>query len=190
MGINKNSSKIDNHKQMNMKSLLTYALLIIGLIPVKGQAPSNFELQSATDNQHFNLSEARGNYVALHFLLKTECPYCLRHTQEYFRKAETLPDVIQVFIKPDTKEEIEAWALKLPDEDLIKYPIYRDPDAKLADQFGIPGGYSFHNQVVHFPALVLLDPDGKEVFRYIGKNNADRFSFDQLADKIRELKAK
>ena len=36
-------------------------------------------------------------------------------------------------------------------------------------------------------ALKLLNEKGEEVFRYIGKNNADRFSFDQLKLKIEEL---
>ena len=63
-------------------------------------------------------------------------------------------------------------------------PIYQDADAKLADQFNIPNGYQFHGQVVHYPALILLNDKGEEVFRYIGKNNSDRFSFDQLKAKI------
>jgi len=36
----------------------------------------------------------------------------------------------------------------------------------------------------------LIGPDGKEVFRYIGKNNSDRFSFDQLVSKVNELSGK
>jgi len=68
--------------------------------------------------------------------------------------------------------------------------IYRDAEAKLADAFGIPGGYQFHGQSVHYPALVLLNPAGKEVFRYVGKSNADRFSYDQFAEKLAGLKEK
>ena len=163
------------------------ALLIILTISVKGQLPADFTLYSATDNSQFRLSEVQGNYVALHFLLKTECPFCLRHTQDYINKAGALPDVIQVFIKPDSEKEIEDWSGKLPEE-LSDFPIYRDPDAKLASQFNIPGGFQFHGQLVHFPALILLDPGGKEVFRYIGKNNRDRYAFEQLETKIQELK--
>lgn len=168
--------------------LSSVVLLLIWIGFVNGQNPADFTLISATDNSQFKLSEAHGKFVALHFLLKTDCPVCLRHTQEYFSKAATLPDVVQVFIKPDSEEEIEAWSDGLPEESLLKFPIYRDPDAKLAVQFNIPSGYEFHNQVVHYPALILLDPSGKEVFRYIGKNNRDRFSFEQLTSKIRELK--
>jgi thioredoxin-dependent peroxiredoxin len=40
---------------------------------------------------------------------------------------------------------------------------------------------------MHFPATVLIGPDGKEVFRYVGKNNSDRFAFEKLAEKVAEL---
>ena len=164
------------------------ALLLFCLAFVNGQNPADFTLISTTDNSQFKLSEAQGKYVALHFLLKTECPVCIRHTQDYFSKAEMLPDVVQVFIKPDSEKEIEDWSRNLPKEELTEFPIYRDPDAKLASQFNVPDGYDFHDQTVHFPALILLDPYGKEVFRYIGKNNRDRYSFEQLESKIHEEK--
>lgn len=170
-----------------MKSLL---ILILGLsISTLTQAQSftDFTLPSVTDTSHFTLSDAKGKYVALHFLLKTECPYCMRHTHEYFEKAAALPNVVQVFIKPDTEKEIKDWADKLEVKDALKYQIYQDANAMLATKYNIPGGYAFHGQVVHYPALILLDKEGKEVFRYIGKNNTDRYSFEKLAAKIEEL---
>ena len=69
----------------------------------------------------------------------------------------------------------------------IPCTVDRDPKARLAKDFDIPDGYAFHGQTVHFPATVLLDPSGKEVFRYVGKNNSDRLSFEALAAKIAEL---
>jgi peroxiredoxin Q/BCP len=172
---------------------MRYTLFIFLLClstPLMAQFHGNIQLQSATDNRQFNLAKETGKFVALHFLLKTECPYCIRHTQEYFSKAKTLKNVVQVFIKPDTELEIRAWSGKLAAEDLKKFPIYRDPDAKLAKQLGIPDGYKFHNQIVHYPATVLFGPDGKELYRYVGKNNSDRLSFDQLVLKVNELSKK
>lgn len=165
-----------------------FILLLSLSTPLMAQLPSNIKLQSATDNRTFNLAKEKGKFVALHFLLKTECPYCIRHTQDYFKKASSLNNVLQVFIKPDTELEIRAWSGKLAAEDLKKFPVYRDPEAKLAKQLGIPDGYKFHNQIVHYPATILIGPDGKEVYRYIGKNNSDRLSFDQLALKVQESK--
>lgn len=142
--------------------------------------PKEFTVPSATGKGSFTLSQAKGRWVVLHFLLKTECPVCLRYTQECQKKAAGLGNVTQVFLKPDTDEEIRAWASKLPPESLSEYPIYQDAKAALAKAYGIPDGYAFHGQTVHFPAVILLGPDGTEVFRYVGKNNSDRYPFEKL----------
>ena len=39
----------------------------------------------------------------------------------------------------------------------------------------------------HKRMSVLIGPDGKEVFRYVGKSNADRLSFESFAAKVAEL---
>ncbi len=62
-----------------------------------------------------------------------------------------------------------------------------DPDAGVAKAFDLPGGYKFHGQTVHFPGLVLLDMEGKEVFRYVGKNNSDRLPYEKFSEKVKEL---
>jgi peroxiredoxin Q/BCP len=165
---------------------LLFALTLAALRPAQAN-PDDFTVQSATTDAKFTLSDAKGKYVALHFLMKTECPFCLRHTHEYFTKADKLPNVVQVFLKPDSVEDIKKWATNLSPEEVKKNPIYRDADAALAKAFNIPDGYKFHGETVHYPALVLLGPDGKEVFRYIGKNNTDRFSFEKLQAKVEGL---
>lgn len=136
----------------------------------------------------FKLSEAKGKFVALHFLLKTECPFCLRYTHEFATQAKAQPDVVHVFLKPDSEEAIAKWMGKLDGDSSTHPTIYRDADAKLAKAYGIPSGYKFHNEVVHYPALIILDPNGVEAFRYIGKSNADRMSFDDFSRKLAELK--
>ncbi len=165
-------------------------LLIAGVnISAQTNNPNNFTLYSVSDSSKFTLSEAKGKYVVLHFLLKTECPYCLRHTSDYAANADSLPDVLQIFIKPDAKEDIKKWTDKVPDRILNKFPIYQDVNASLANQFKIKNGYFFHNEEVHYPALIILDTTGKEVFRYVGTSNADRYSFAQLKAKMKELKS-
>lgn len=165
-------------------SLVALLLTAVGLA-----APADFTVEAPAGGKPFKLSDAKGKYVALHFLLKTECPFCLRYTRAVAKQAATMPDVVQVFLKPDSAAEIQAWTASLGDDTGKNIPIYRDADAKLAREFAIPDGYKFHGQTVHFPALVLLDPAGVEVFRYVGKDNSDRFSVDQLQAKVAELKA-
>ncbi len=180
-------------KRLNVRSFALIALLASSQVPDLALAApvADFAVESPVDGKVFRLSEARGKFVALHFLLKTECPFCLKHTRDYARSAAVAKDVTHVFLKPDSADEIKAWSAKANrGDDFADVVIYRDADAKLADSFGIPGGYEFHGQSMHFPALVLLDGMGREVFRHVGRDNADRFSSDQFAKKLAELREK
>ncbi len=169
----------------NLVMTLAVACLSLGLraAPEPVEVP-DFTLARIGSGPAFRLKEARGEFVVLHFLLKTECPLCLRHTRTYLQRAGEWTGVRQVFVKPDSEAEIRQWARDLPAE----APIYRDPEAALAKRMKIPDGYAFHGQTVHYPALVLIDPQGREVFRHVGRSNADRVDFDVLARKIRELR--
>lgn len=175
-----------NHPSFRVARFLASALLTT--LVAFAAPPADFTVESPLDGSKFRLADAKGRYVAIHFLLKTECPVCLRHTREYAKKAASLPDLVQVFLKPDSAGEIKKWAANLGEEAAKGVTVYRDADAALAKAFGIPDGYRFHGEVVHFPALVLLDPAGKEVFRHVGRSNADRLSFEQLAAKLAGLK--
>lgn len=176
--------------KMNFRTptlLLAFAAWLMAQAVSRAANPADFTVHAANAKASFHLADARGKYVALHFLLKTECPFCLRHTHEYVEKSKRQSDVVHIFLKPDSESDIAKWANKFGSDPVT---IYRDADAKLATAFGIPGGYKFHGQFVHYPALVLLDPMGKEVFRYVGKANSDRFSFAQFTAKLAELKKK
>ena len=161
------------------------------------QGIDNFTLEAIVDDSKaqvdskFELKDHKGKTVVLHFLLKTECPFCLRYTNQYAQLAATTPDVIHLFIKPDSEKDIRAWMKQLVKVDGTKQPtIYRDAGAKLAKRFKIPDGYQFHGQSVHYPALVVLDGDGKEMFRYIGKSNADRMPKDEFVKKLEAMTTK
>jgi peroxiredoxin Q/BCP len=157
-------------------------------IAYHGEGPTEFTLKSATDDSVFDLADHRGKTVVLHFLLKTECPLCLRYTRDYSMIAAKTPKVIHVFIKPDSVEEIKQWTSHLDAKALKTAPtIYRDPDAALADKFDIPDGYEFHGQSVHFPATIVLDGEGRELFRYVGKSNSDRLSSKEFLSKLESM---
>lgn len=176
-----------------LKVILTLSIAVFfafSAVASEDEAPKDFTLKPIFGEKPFQLSKANGKYVAVHFLLKTECPICLRHVRAYFENEKKHPDVIQLYVKPDTAGEIKAWASKIPQGDGDKAPeIYHDPGARLAKQFGIPDGYKFHGQEVHYPALIILDPNGKEVFRYVGKNNSERYGYEQFVEKMKELKS-
>lgn len=156
------------------------------LAAAPGKPPEDFTVFPV--GKPFKLSEAKGRYVALHFLLKTECPFCLRYTHEYASKAAQAPGVTHVFLKPDAVEEIAKWVGKTDEKDAVT--VHHDEGAKLAKAYGVPDGYAFHGERVHYPALILLGPDGREVFRHVGKDNRDRLPFARFAATLEELKAK
>ncbi len=174
-------------KTQSLLAAFIVLFVVASVTPVRAENPADFTVESALDSSRFQLSKHRGQIVVLHFLLKTECPYCLRYTHDYAALAETTPGVFHIFLKPDSDADIDVWASKLRSDDLKGVPvIYRDPNAKLADEFGIPDGYKFHGQTVHYPALVALGADGKELFRYVGKSNADRLSVAAFTAKLAE----
>ena len=191
------SPQIMPHSSAVLRSnwLATFGLVCVGLsfsvLPALAEIPKDFTVKSATNDSTFQLSKHRGQIVAIHFLLKTECPFCIRYTHEFAVLAEKQPEVVHLFLKPDSDAEIKAWAGKLDKSDLAELPpIYRDPDAMLAKQFGIPDGYKFHGQTVHYPAVVVLDVQGQELFRYVGKSNSDRMTAKQFTNRLKEETAK
>jgi len=165
------------HRRLVLAACAAGVALLAGWLAIRPKELPPLASPPPMHGTTFALAQTKGKVVALHFLLKTECPYCLKLTHDYAVLAATTPNVVHVFLKPDSAEEIQRWVGKLDKSGLTELPvIYRDPDAKLAENFGIPDGYRFHGQVVHFPALVVLDGKGKELFRYVGKSNADRMS--------------
>lgn len=178
------------------------ALAVVGFLlsvprVVFAQSVENFTLEAIVEDSKaqvdskFELKDHKGKIVVLHFLLKTECPFCLKYTNQYAQLAATTPNVVHLFIKPDSEKDIRAWVKKLVKVEGVKQPtIYRDAGARLATRFGIPDGYQFHGQSVHYPALVVLDGDGKEMFRYVGKNNSDRMPKDEFVKKLESMTAK
>lgn len=149
--------------------------------PAASAGPPDFAVKSG--RQVFRLADARGKYVALHFLLPSECPYCERHVQEAACRGPELAGVMQVFLKPDGDNEVQAWGRKLASNN-VGVTIYADVEAKIAASFNVPDGYEFHGRKVRYPATVLLGPDGMEVFRYVGKDNTDWLTFDHLSEKV------
>ncbi len=168
--------------------LALFAAICTTIIASESVTPKDFTLKSIDGKHEFQLSKAKTELVALHFLLKTECPICLRYTQEYTENAKKHPNVTHIFIKPDEPEESQKWIAKYDDSNSKQPVIYHDKNAQLAKKYKIKDGYKFHGEVVHYPAFILVDKNGKEHFRYVGTKTQDRFFYKEFAKKIDEMK--
>lgn len=159
-----------------------------GVVASSRPVVQDFSLPAVNGDGAFKLSDARGEWVALHFLLKTDCPICMGLTREYTTRADEAPGVRQVFIKPDESADTLRWLKTYPDSAGEAPNVYRDADAALADRLGIPDGYFFHGETVHYPAVVLIDPQGREAFRYVGTRTQDRLKFDDFLAQLKTLR--
>lgn len=151
---------------------------------VASAGPIDFTVTAGGNS--FQLAAARGKYVAVHFLPKSECPDCLLYVREYARRAPTVAGVRHVFLKPVTEEDILAWRTPL-ERDGLDVAIYRDAEGALAKDFGLPEDYSFQGPTAQYPALVLLGPEGEELFRHVGIAEHVPLPFDRFAAKIAEF---
>lgn len=141
-----------------------------------------FTLPAISGGDDFDLSEtlAGGEWVALHFLLKTDCPLCLTYTMRFHDARESFPGVRHVFIKPDDERIAKRWVntARVFAKDLPT--IHRDPDAALAKQLNVRFGHPFHGEITHYPCLVLIAPDGRERWRYTGSSTFERATLKQF----------
>ena len=138
----------------------------------------------------FDTKAAKGKWLVLDFLLQTACPFCARRVGEYAAiqsKIEKDDSTQLIIIKPDDAATIKAWTEQFK----VKGPmIYRDPDALLAGTLQIPGGYQFHGQAVHYPATLIVSPEGKVVWANVGKSNSERCKVEDVLAALDGFRAK
>ena len=95
---------------------------------IANQRTGNFVVESPTHGTRFALADQKGKVLALHFLLKTECPNCLKLAHDYSQLEASNPDVVHLFLKPDSTDEIKVWAANISQEGLKSLPVvYRTP---------------------------------------------------------------
>lgn len=164
---------------------ITALCLLATLASSQADGGVNFTVRDVFEEETFVLSEARGNYVSIHFLLETNCPNCARHVENYLRDASSFPLTKQIFLKGGEPPEIVEWmnGLDVTLPPISKLLIYRDPDAKVAESFAVP----VKSGHVKYPAFILIDREGREIFRYVGISKWDYYPLESFRDRMDEL---
>jgi hypothetical protein len=91
-----------------------------------------------------------------------------RHYQEYRSRGASIAAIVV-----DQPEQNAAMVEKL----VLPFPVLADPDGALAIR---PMGVWNEESKLAQPAMVVLKPDGQEVYRYVGVDFADRPNDDDV----------
>jgi len=135
-------------------------------------AQTNFTITDGA--RTFSLSAARGRFAALHFLSTSGGTAARRIVQEYARRAPEVAGVSHVFLLEGTADEARAFVDSLAADKRIAAPFH-DAEARVAQSFRVGGEGA---------VLVLIGPDGQEVYRHVAKSAEECLAFDDFAAEI------
>lgn len=160
------------------------AMIAFGSPRVFAQAPvTAHTLTAITDHHTFSIADAKGKYLALHFLTKTDTAECTAFVREFLRQGASVAGVMHVFIKPDSEGEVKAWAAQFKDDAAT---IFLDPDSALAKDLKVPDGLSIGGTTSIYPVSIVFDPARQELFRHEGKAHHDHITFEAFKGKLGE----
>ena len=125
------------------------------------QAP-DFQLEDM-DGEKYSLESYRGKVVILNFWA-TWCPPCRREIPSMEALHQAFRDeafAILAINEWETEDHVFAFMGQLPVEP--SFPILLDLDSEVATSFGVKG----------LPTTLLLDPQGRIVYRAVGGRDFD-----------------
>lgn len=170
--------------RIGLVSVMTFAVTLASplLVSADDTAPAMMHsLSAATDSHPFMIADAKGHYLALHFLTKTDTTECTAFVREYLRAAPGVAGVMHVFIKPDEQSEVKVWSMQFKNDAAA---IFVDKDSALANDLKVPGGLAIASTTSNFPATIVFDREGRELFRHVGKSHDDHMLFTEFAARI------
>jgi len=132
----------------------------------------------------FKLTDHRGSWILVDFLLPGDREADRNHYAEIEKNIDRLvygANLKTIFFKPDSESETAEWWAALPSN---RIPVLLDPSGKLSRALKVPYGLKLDDQITLYPTAILLDPEGNEVWRKVGKTPEDRPGVDEI---LREL---
>jgi hypothetical protein len=141
--------------------------------PSQAAAAQSFTIGDA--NRVFDSATVRGQVLAIHFVPEIGEAQTKSAIAEYTAGGPTLAGVRQIVVSAEKADAFRSALAGLPANSI---PAYRDGDGELAKRFGVASSTV---------AIVVLDPDGREIYRNATTSSSDHLSFPTFAAKIGEL---
>ncbi len=146
------------------------------LIPTAQPAEPVISFAVGDADRRFESKDALGSYLAIHALPAGECSDCMKSMNEHLAQAETVAGVRHIFVRAVPTSEFTAFLGEFREPATI--PLYRDEGGALTAQLRVVPSDG--------PALIVLDPRGVEIQRWIGQSASEHPSFAALVKKITE----
>jgi YHS domain-containing protein len=137
------------------------------------QAPSRHSVVCAATSHPFNIADAAGHYLAVHFLNATN-DRAAKHVNEYLRNRPLVADVRHVFIRADESATVKDWVAQFQDH---AGSVFIDADAALAKDLKV---------AALAPTTILFDTQGTELFRQVGTSPDDYLAWASFAGRVAE----
>lgn len=151
---------------------------------IAGGDPTHPAVTAVADDRSLSIDDLKGSYLALHFVGATTSPAGAKFVRDTISNAPSVAGVMHLFISAEPAAQVKAWAEQFGDSAKM---VFVDKDGGLAADLGLKAGSSAG--VTGEPATIVLDPEGKELFRSVGAGLDDYLSFDrfarQMADRSR-----
>lgn len=154
----------DEHMRTFSRIGLVSAAIFSIASPVYSQQPSTpHSIVAASDGHAFSIKDARGRYLALHFLSDADSTECASFIRDYLAAASELAGVQHLFIRTTASSDAKMWASQFGDGTAM----FLDSDGALARDLNVSSPF----------ATVLLNTDGTELFRHAGKTHSDHMAW-------------
>jgi peptidylprolyl isomerase len=170
---------------------LGIGLLLLTPAVWAGQKIPNFRVkQAGGEGKIFQLSDHKGSWVLLDFLLAEPNPADAEHYRVLSASAEQLAasrEVVIALFSAAPRERTVGWWSERENPNL---PIYQDPEAKLSQALKIPAGLELaEGKTGHYPATMLVGPDGLVYWTRIAKDAQDRASLEEILAVLADAQA-
>ncbi len=132
------------------------------MLPKNSPAPLNIPITDQDGNE-VSLQDQLGHYTALYFYPKDDTPGCTKEACS-FRDAEKEMQklgVTVIGVSPDKPASHQKFQKKYS----LSFPLWSDPDHKLAEAFGAWGEKKFMGKTYQgiLRSTFIIDPEGKIV---------------------------
>ena len=168
--------------------LFILSITLTATIAQAAKIPNFRVKQIGGKSEVFQLSQHRGSWVLLEFLSSTRSDVDTNRYVVLAASAEELvekEDLCPVIIVEGEKETLEAWWKALPRNNL---PLCRDPRGQLASVLRIKKERTKDGKSQGLPATILVDPEGNETWRSVGKNAQDRPPIEAVLEELQSAK--